>query len=47
MAFDVDRIRFGCVLCIEACFPPLFAEYERMQVDCVLLSSYPRHPFMG
>ncbi len=38
--FDVDGIRFGCAMCIEVSFPTLFAEYERMGVHCVLLSSY-------
>ncbi|MGW1159296.1 carbon-nitrogen hydrolase family protein [Streptomyces sp. NPDC002519] len=38
LVFEVDGIRFGCVLCIEANFPELFAEYERLNVDCVLLS---------
>lgn len=36
--FEIDGIRFGCALCIEAEFPELFAEYERLDVDCVLLS---------
>lgn len=34
----MDSIRIGCALCVEANFPPLFAEYERLDVDCVLLS---------
>ncbi|MER7408122.1 carbon-nitrogen hydrolase family protein [Streptomyces sp. NPDC000070] len=33
-----DGIRFGFALCIEANFPEIFAEYERLDVDCVLLS---------
>ncbi|WP_371476684.1 carbon-nitrogen hydrolase family protein [Kitasatospora sp. NBC_00315] len=36
--FDVDGVRFGLAICIEANFPALFAEYERLDVDCVLLS---------
>ncbi|WBP91939.1 carbon-nitrogen hydrolase family protein [Kitasatospora cathayae] len=36
--FDVDGVRFGLAICIEANFPTLFAEYERRDVDCVLLS---------
>ncbi|WP_406210418.1 carbon-nitrogen hydrolase family protein [Kitasatospora sp. NBC_01560] len=36
--FAVDGIRFGLATCIEANFPELFAEYERLDVDCVLLS---------
>jgi predicted amidohydrolase len=35
---EVDDVRFGFALCIEARFPELFAEYERLDVDCLLLS---------
>ncbi|WP_240529866.1 carbon-nitrogen hydrolase family protein [Streptomyces mangrovisoli] len=35
--FVIDGIRFGIAVCIEAHFPELFAEYERLDVDCVLL----------
>lgn len=38
VVFEVDGFRFGVALCIEANFPELFAEYERLGVDCVLLS---------
>ncbi|MFI1060466.1 carbon-nitrogen hydrolase family protein [Streptomyces spororaveus] len=38
LVFEVDGIRFGFALCIEANFPEVFAEYERLDVDCVLLS---------
>jgi predicted amidohydrolase len=38
LVFEVDGIRFGCALCVEANFPELFDEYERLNVDCVLLS---------
>ncbi|WP_371589898.1 carbon-nitrogen hydrolase family protein [Streptomyces virginiae] len=38
LVFEVDGIRLGCALCVEANFPELFAEYERLDVDCVLLS---------
>ncbi|MEU5148754.1 carbon-nitrogen hydrolase family protein [Streptomyces yangpuensis] len=38
LVFEVDGIRFGFALCIEANFPEVFAEYERLGVDCVLLS---------
>ncbi|MFF4244690.1 carbon-nitrogen hydrolase family protein [Streptomyces sp. NPDC001822] len=38
LVFEVDGFRIGCALCVEANFPPLFAEYERLGVDCVLLS---------
>lgn len=44
VTFEVDGIRFGCALCIEVCFPELFAEYEQLQVDCMLLSTYSRDP---
>ncbi|TYC68767.1 carbon-nitrogen hydrolase family protein [Streptomyces sp. CB01881] len=36
--FEVDGVRFGLAICIEANFPALFAEYERLDVDCVLVS---------
>ncbi|MGW0897955.1 carbon-nitrogen hydrolase family protein, partial [Streptomyces goshikiensis] len=38
LVFEVDGLRIGCALCVEANFPELFAEYERLEVDCVLLS---------
>ncbi|MFF3932916.1 carbon-nitrogen hydrolase family protein [Streptomyces hirsutus] len=38
LVFTVDGIRFGTALCIEANFPELFAQYEHMDVDCVLIS---------
>jgi predicted amidohydrolase len=41
VVFDVDGYRFGCVLCIEINFPHLFTEYERLGVECLLLSAYP------
>jgi len=41
IVFDVDGLRFGCAICIEVNFPDLFAEYELLGVDCVLLSAYP------
>jgi predicted amidohydrolase len=44
VTFEVDGIRFGCALCIEVCFPELFAEYETLKVDCVLLSAYSTDP---
>ena len=47
VTFEVDGIHFGCVLCIEVCFPELFAEYQKLQVDCVLLSSYSGDPIHG
>ncbi|MBK3575847.1 carbon-nitrogen hydrolase family protein [Streptomyces sp. MBT65] len=39
--FTVDGYRFGCAICIEINFPELFVEYERLGVDCLLLSAYP------
>ena len=38
MVFEVDGFRFGTALCIEVEFPELFAEYEQLGVDGVLLS---------
>ncbi|TQF06704.1 carbon-nitrogen hydrolase family protein [Kitasatospora acidiphila] len=43
LVFEVDGIRFGAALCIEAKFPELFAEYEQLDVDCVLLSAMADH----
>ncbi|GAB2725623.1 carbon-nitrogen hydrolase family protein [Kitasatospora kifunensis] len=39
VTFDVDGVRFGCLLGIEIHYPELFAEYEKLDVDCVLLST--------
>ncbi len=36
--FEVDGIRFGTALCIEANFLELFAQYEQMDVDYMLIS---------
>ncbi|HEY2276919.1 MAG TPA: carbon-nitrogen hydrolase family protein [Streptosporangiaceae bacterium] len=36
--FEAEGLRFGCALCIEVHFPEIFAEYERLDVDCVLIS---------
>ena len=41
IVFEIDGLKFGCALCIEVSFPELFAEYERLGVDAVLLSAYP------
>lgn len=41
VVFDIDGFRFGCAVCIEINFPELFTAYERMGVDCLLLSAYP------
>ncbi|MFF4444383.1 carbon-nitrogen hydrolase family protein [Streptomyces sp. NPDC001502] len=39
VTFDVDGVRFGCLLGMEVHYPELFAEYEKLDVDCVLLST--------
>jgi predicted amidohydrolase len=41
LVFEVDGFTFGCAICVEINFPDLFAEYERLGVDCLLLSAYP------
>lgn len=38
--FVVDGYRFGCALSTEVHYPELFAAYERLGVDIVLLSAY-------
>ncbi|KXG86844.1 carbon-nitrogen hydrolase family protein [Agrobacterium bohemicum] len=38
--FEVDSYKFGCLTCIEVHFPELFMEYERLNVDAILFSSY-------
>ena len=42
--FEIDGVRFGCLNCFEIHFPELLAEYERMDVDCVLFSANSRDP---
>ena len=37
--FDVDGVRFGCLLGMEVHYPELFADYERQGVDCVLFAT--------
>jgi predicted amidohydrolase len=44
LVFEVDGWRFGCALCIELCFPELFVEYFRRQVDCLLISTNGSNP---
>lgn len=39
IVFDVEGVRFGCVLGMETHYPELFAEYERADVHCVLSST--------
>ena len=41
VVFDVEGFRFGMAICIEINFPEVFAEYDRLGVDCLLLSAYP------
>ena len=38
--FDVDGVPFGCALGMEATFPEVFLEYERLDVDGVLFSTH-------
>ena len=37
--FEVDGVRYGCSLGLEVHFPEVFAEYERLDADCVLFST--------
>ncbi|MFJ8982752.1 carbon-nitrogen hydrolase family protein [Streptomyces sp. NPDC102282] len=39
VTFEVDSVRFGCLLGMEIHYPELFAEYEKLDVDCVLFST--------
>ena len=39
VTFDIDGIRFGCALGMESHYPEMFAEYERLEADCVLFST--------
>jgi predicted amidohydrolase len=38
VAFRADGLMFGCAICIEVNFPEIFAAYEQMNVDCMLVS---------
>ncbi|MBL7255838.1 carbon-nitrogen hydrolase family protein [Paractinoplanes lichenicola] len=40
VTFTVDGLRFGCALGMEAAYPEIFSEYERLDVDCVLFSTH-------
>jgi predicted amidohydrolase len=40
VTFTVDNVRFGCAMGMEAAFPEVFLEYERLDVDCVLFSTH-------
>lgn len=39
VTFEVDGVRLGCLLGMEIHYPELFAEYERLDVGCVLFST--------
>ncbi|ANV22988.1 MULTISPECIES: carbon-nitrogen hydrolase family protein [Agrobacterium] len=39
VTFDVDGFRFGCALGMEAHYPEIFMEYEKLCVDCMLFST--------
>ncbi|AGL16054.1 carbon-nitrogen hydrolase family protein [Actinoplanes sp. N902-109] len=40
VTFTVDGVRFGYAMGMEATFPEVFLEYERLDVDCVLFSTH-------
>jgi len=40
VTFDVDGVRFGCALGMEAIYPEVFLEYERLDVNGVLFSTH-------
>jgi predicted amidohydrolase len=40
VTFEAGGLSFGCALGLEATFPEVFGEYERLGVDCVLLSTH-------
>ncbi|PYE91746.1 putative amidohydrolase [Rhizobium sp. PP-F2F-G38] len=39
VTFEVDGFRFGCAVGMEAHYPEIFLEYEKLNVDCVLFST--------
>lgn len=39
VTFEVDGVRFGCAMGMEAHYPEIFVEYDRLDVDCVLFST--------
>lgn len=47
LVFSIDGWKFGCTICIEVNYPELFMEYERLDVDCVLFSTYSEDPMFG
>jgi predicted amidohydrolase len=44
VTFELDGLRFGCALGLEVHFAEIFAEYERLGVDCVLVSTTGGYP---
>jgi predicted amidohydrolase len=44
VTFDVDGVRFGCLLGMEVHYPELFAAYEQLGVDCVLFATTGSNP---
>ena len=47
LTIDVKGIKIGFAICIEIQFPELFQEYERLNVDCVMLSAYSDAPIFA
>ena len=47
VTFEVDGLRFGCAMGIEVHFPEVFAEYESLDVNGVLISTGPGQSFEG
>jgi len=47
VTFTIDGWTFGCVICIEINYPELFMQYEQLNVDCVLFSTYSEDPMFG
>jgi len=45
--FEIEGIKFSCVLCIEIQFPELFIEFEKQGVQCVLFSSSSKDKMFG
>lgn len=39
ITFEVDDLRFGCALGMEAHYSEIFGEYEALDVDCLLFST--------
>jgi deaminated glutathione amidase len=40
ITFEVENYLFGCAVCIEVQFPEVFIEYEQLNVDAILFSSF-------